>query len=266
MALTHQYGIAEQSTRFAAESGACTRTGISRDINEDAHYADPIGNIFIVADGVGGSAGGEMASRMAVELLGRRLGGIDRGPELSEERAIETIEDAFSSASGEISRAAVEDIRYHRMGTTAVAALIRGTIIYLANVGDSRAYLLRDGRLKQLTIDHTFAQALLDAGTISRAELPRHPWRNILSRYLGGNEGGTNPDIRIIELHDNDRLLLATDGLTDVVNEHILLRIMQQEPDSQSAATALIQAAHQKNARDDATCMVLTLREVPPEY
>jgi protein phosphatase len=148
------------------------------------------------------------------------------------------------------------------MGTTAVMALVNSPRLYLASIGDSRAYLVRGGRIEQLTVDHTMAQALVDAGTISRTEALRHQWRNVLTKHLGSEEADNAPDVRVVDLQGNDRILLASDGLTDVVEDRTMLHILQDNPDAQGAATALIQAAEQKNAHDDATCVVLCVKEL----
>src|SRR5208283_6209106 len=131
------------------------------------------------------------------------------------------------------------------MGTTVVLALWRkGTSeMYIANVGDSRAYLIRDGKIEQLTVDHSLAQALVDNKTISPAEAREHRFRNVLWKYLGTKEVGEGPDVKVVPLRPGDRFLLCTDGLTGPVPDSQLLEFIQAHPDVQECADGLGQLA-----------------------
>jgi protein phosphatase len=260
--LAKQCCIVQVPPRIAIDAGAGTRVGSHRTNNEDGHYVDSEGHIAVVADGIGGALAGERASQMAVNLLPRGVSSGATGNESSEEAVFDAIGEAFAEANAEIIRVARQNIQFHRMGTTAVMALVIGPRLHVASIGDSRAYLVRGTRIEQLTTDHTIAQALVEAGTITREEALRHQWRNVLSKYLGSDVVDNAPDTRVVDLQGNDRILLASDGLTNVVEDRTMLRILQENSDAQEAASALIHAAKQQNAHDDATCVVLFVKEL----
>jgi protein phosphatase len=199
---------------------------------------------------------------MAVDLLPRCLSSVATEAASSEEEVFALIREAFTDTNSAILRAARQTIQFRKMGTTAVLALVIGPRLYVASIGDSRAYLVRGGRIEQLTVDHTMAQALLEAGAIPRKEALRHQWRNVLSKFLGSEDPDNTPDVRLVDLQGGDQIVLATDGLTDVVDDQTMMHILQENFDAQEAATALIQAAEQKNAHDDATCVVLFVQEL----
>jgi protein phosphatase len=254
--------MAEIPVRIAIGAGVSTRVGSRRANNEDAHYLDPEGRVFVVADGIGGAAAGERASQMAVDLLAHDVGAVATQVGDSEEEVFDVIRTAFADTSRAIRRAARQNIQYHRMGTTAVMAFVTGPRLFIASVGDSRAYLVRANQMQQLTVDHTVAQALVEAGTMSRNEALKHPWRNVLCKFLGSEQADNAADLRVVPLQEGDQIVLATDGLTDVVDDPTMLHILQENSNAQDAATALIQAAGQEDARDDATCIVLFAREL----
>src|SRR5262245_8557965 len=183
--LTRQCCLADSPDRLAIDAGAGTRVGSQRQNNEDSYSVNAEEHIFVVADGIGGASAGEKASRMAADLLPRRLSPIASASDVSEEEVIEIIRAAFDETNAAILRAGRHYHQFHRMGTTGVMALIIDSRLYVASIGDSRAYLVRCGRVEQLTVDHTMAQALVEAAVISRNEALRHRWRNVLSKYLG---------------------------------------------------------------------------------
>lgn len=240
---------------IVVRAGGGSVTGSRRTNNEDAYYADPAGPIFVVADGIGGAPAGELASRMAVDLLVQSLRLVPE--EASDEEVVQSVRQAFVHAHTAIAARGRTDIQCYRMGTTAVVARLAGQPLFVVGVGDSRAYLIRDGRINQLTVDDSLAQALADKQKRSSAEELRHSLPNILWRYLGADEFGNGPDVRTIRLQANDRVLLATDGLTEVLDASCLLRIVEQSADPTEAAERLIAAAQDGGARDDITCVAL---------
>ncbi len=215
-------------------------------------------NLFIVADGMGGQQAGEEASRMAIEIIPRavvrRLPNDEVDPKL-----IQTaIRDAVAEANQEILGSSGTVTEYSNMGTTVVLALFRHDRAFIAGIGDSRAYRLRDGQIEQLTKDHSLADALVEAGTITKEELPNHKFKNILYLYLGSKDARGGPeDVRVLDLQPNDRFLLASDGLTGVVRDEELARILATCNDPQYAAKVLKDQALANDSRDNITCLVI---------
>jgi protein phosphatase len=144
------------------------------------------------------------------------------------------------------------------MGTTVVLAQFRFDRVFVAGIGDSRAYRLRDGRLERLTKDHSLADALLEAGTISPEELPTHKFKNVLYLYLGSKDARGGPeDVRVLDVRPGDRLLMASDGLTGVVPDSELHRVLATEDDPQRAAVTLKDMALSNDSKDNVTCLII---------
>jgi serine/threonine protein phosphatase PrpC len=239
--------------------GKCTLLGNYRENNEDAievkQFPDMI--IGIVADGMGGQAAGEIASKRAIEVIPRELRkNIGQSPPPDHVKT--TIKKAICQANEEIMAMGALDRDLRNMGTTVVMALWRkGPEIFIANVGDSRAYLIRDDKIEQLTIDHSLAQALVDNKTISAAEAREHRFRNVLWKYLGSKEVGEGPDVKVVPIQAGDRFLLCTDGLTGPVPDHQLLSFINQNPEVQQCADGLGQLALDNGSRDNVSCLVI---------
>jgi protein phosphatase len=190
-----------------------------------------------------------------------------RGGEVASQLALETIEDLFRKDEGSLveqvrsANHAVfvqsqEDTAVSGMGTTLTAALVEGSQLQLAHVGDSRAYLLRAGSLRQLTADHTLVARMVKSGEITEAEAEVHPHRNVLTRSLG-TEADVQVDEDVVGLLDGDRLLLCSDGLTGMVTEDQIKAILETEPDPQRASDRLIKAANRAGGIDNITVVVL---------
>lgn len=215
-------------------------------------------NVFIVADGMGGQQAGEQASLMAVELIpravARRLGPDEADPV----RIKEAIREAMAEVNQEILGSSGAVTEYTNMGTTVVLALFRNDRAYVAGIGDSRAYRLRDGRLERLTKDHSLADALLEAGTISPEELPNHKYKNVLYLYLGSKDARGGPeDIRVLDVRPGDRMLMASDGLTGVVPDNKLREILATVDDPQQTAVTLKDMALANDSKDNITCLII---------
>ncbi|HSL11233.1 MAG TPA: Stp1/IreP family PP2C-type Ser/Thr phosphatase, partial [Actinomycetota bacterium] len=226
--------------------GVATDIGRVREGNEDSFLVEP--PLYAVADGMGGHRGGEVASQLALETV-ERMFRAGRG----------TLEEQIREANRAVFARSSEDRSVAGMGTTLTAALVSDAGVHLAHVGDSRAYLLRAGAFRQLTQDHTLVHRMLDAGEISEAEAEVHPHRNVLTRVVG-----TEPDVRVDErdvgLLEGDRLLLCSDGLTNMVTEDQIQAILEATPTNpQEAADRLVRAANRAGGVDNITVLVLDL-------
>jgi serine/threonine protein phosphatase PrpC len=215
-------------------------------------------NLFIVADGMGGQQAGEQASLMAVELIPRAIARRLPPDEREPNRIKEAIRDAVADVNQEIIGSSGAIHEYSNMGTTVVLAQFRFDRVFVAGIGDSRAYRLRESRLEQLTKDHSLADALLDAGTITAEELPTHKFKNVLYLYLGSKDARSGPeDVRELDVRLGDRLLMASDGLTGVVNDKDLARILATVDDPQKAAVQLKNLALANDSKDNVTCLII---------
>ena len=244
--------------RYAARSDV----GLGRYTNnQDSGYAGP--HVLVVADGMGGHAGGDVASSIAVAELAS-LDGESLGPE-----AVRHLQQALSSARESIRSRATEDPDLAGMGTTVTAVLRSGRRLVLAHIGDSRAYVLHDGRLTQVTKDHTFVQSLLDEGRITAEEAEHHPQRSVIIRVLGDFDGASDVDTSVREASVGDRWLLCSDGLSGVVGEDTLAEVLSGTADPGDCADRLLDLALRAGAPDNVTCVVADVVEVsdiPPSH
>jgi serine/threonine protein phosphatase PrpC len=248
---------------LALNIGKCTLLGNYRENNEDSievkQFPDLV--VAIVADGMGGQAAGEIASKRAVEIIPRELKK-DLATAVSPEQTREVIRQSTVRANEEIMRMGMLERDYKNMGTTVVMAVWRkGTDMYVTGVGDSRVYLIRGKRIEQLTVDHSLAQALVEAGTISPAEAKGHKFHNVLWKYLGSKEVGDGPDVKIVPIQPGDRFLLCTDGLHGVVSDNELLAHILEYEDVQTCADVLGELALKSGSRDNVSCIVIGVVE-----
>ena len=231
---------------------AATDVGHVREVNEDAHLTAP--PVFVVADGMGGHAGGDIASAIVVEELGRLAEG-----SYDEDAAVEAVSAALQESQRRIDEHAGGRVGRAAPGTTVVAAVLVGEDVatwLVANLGDSRAYLLRDGELSRVSRDHSLVQELLDAGRISEDEVAEHPERHVITRALGG-PGFAEPDFFRLDVLDGDRLLLCTDGVNGLIDDAEIGEVLAREPDTAAAAAALVTAALDAGGDDNATAVVV---------
>ena len=226
------------------EAGVASDIGRVREGNEDSYLIEP--PLYAVADGMGGHRGGEVASQLALETV-ERLFHEGRG----------TLTEQIREANRAVFSRSAADRKVTGMGTTLTAAMIQDD---LAHVGDSRAYLLRAGAFRQLTEDHTLVGKMVKAGEITPAEADVHPHRNVVTRALG-----TEPDLEVDELDlgllEGDRILLCSDGLTNMVTEEQIQAILTSTPDPQDAADRLVRAANRAGGLDNITVVVLDVAE-----
>ena len=226
------------------EAGVATHVGQVRTGNEDAYLLEP--PMYAVADGMGGHRGGEVASQLALTTIAESF-----------RKGAVPLADQVQAANRAVFERAGADRNLAGMGTTLTAAVIEGGLAHLVHVGDSRAYLLRAGALRQLTDDHTLVNRMVKAGEITSAEAEVHPHRNVLVRALG-----TEPDVPLDEqdvgLLEGDRLLLCSDGLTGMLTEEQIQAILESTSTApQEAADRLVVAANRAGGVDNITVVVL---------
>jgi serine/threonine protein phosphatase PrpC len=222
-----------------------TDPGLVRGNNEDSAYAGP--RLLVVADGMGGYAGGEIASSIAVAALAP-LDDVDADGDL-----ISALRSAADVANEEIAALVAGDEKLTGMGTTLTALLFNGNRVGLLHIGDSRAYLLRGRILMQITRDDTFVQRLVDEGRITAEEARTHPQRSLIVRALNGSS--LEPDLSVREVRSGDRYLLCSDGLSDMVPPETLLEALREE-DPRDAADRLVELALRAGGPDNVTCLV----------
>jgi protein phosphatase len=237
---------------MTVRAGAATDVGRVRDHNEDSILAER--TIFVVADGMGGHAAGEVASRIATETLAE-LAGLER-------RRSEDIVAALSLANRRILESAAQHPEQTGMGTTATGLTVvsAGGSDHWAvfNIGDSRVYRAIGGRLNLVTVDHSEVRELIDAGLISEEEAAYHPLRNVVTRSLG-TEAAPTPDIWVFPPHPGERFVICSDGLTNELSADAINRVVSQIDDPQSAAEALVRAAVEAGGRDNVSVIVVAL-------
>ena len=239
--------------RYAAKSDV----GMVRPANEDSGFAGR--SLLAVADGMGGHAAGELASSTAIATLAE----LD-SEDLPTESLLTALDDAIVTSAERIGQFIQADPTRAGMGTTVTAILWRAGRIAVIHVGDSRAYLLRNGELTQITHDHTYVQSLIDAGRISSEQARRHPKRNLLLRAIDGNqmpEGETS----MREAQVGDRYLLCSDGLSGVVDDAAIARTLSEESDPTAAVTTLVDLALEGGAPDNVTVVVADVVDVPDD-
>ena len=233
--------------RYAARSNR----GLVRQNNQDAVYAGP--RLLALADGMGGHAAGEVASKVVIEAF-RPLDDDEPGNDL-----LDQLHEATLAGNAAISELVREDPEREGMGTTLTAVLFAGNKIGLVHVGDSRAYLMRDGVLSQITHDDTFVQSLIDEGRISEDEASHHPQRSLLLKALTGHE--VEPSLTVREARDGDRYLLCSDGLSGVVSAETLAEgLTISDPDE--CSDRLIELALKGGGPDNITCIVADVVDV----
>jgi protein phosphatase len=228
--------------RYAVRSDV----GLLREGNEDSAYAGPC--LLAIADGMGGHAAGEVASAVAISALAA----LDHEPTGD---LLDALAEAVAEANITLHEMSVADPSVEGMGTTLTAMLWQGSHVALCHIGDSRAYMLRDGELFQITRDHTLVQSLVDEGRLTPQAAASHPQRSLLLRALDGRTEA-DPDLTIREARFGDRYLLCSDGLSDVVTDQTLHKTLQTVTDPDDAVIQLIELAIRSGGPDNITCIV----------
>lgn len=215
--------------------------------NQDSGYAGP--NLLAVCDGMGGHAAGDVASSIVLAHLVALDGELHGGD------AVELLDCTLREANAELRDRMDDDAELQGMGTTATALMLYGQRIALAHIGDSRAYLLRDDQLTQLTKDHTFVQSLVDEGRITAEQAEQHPQRNLIIRVLNG-DAGDQADLSAREVLIDDQYLVCSDGLMKVVTDETVAETMRSLADPAECAEQLVQLALRGGVPDNITCVV----------
>src|SRR4051795_3727789 len=237
---------------IVAEEAHKTDTGRQRHANEDSYFARS--PLFAVADGMGGAQAGEVASRIAARAFEKRQR-LNR-----EEPAESQLEEIAQTANREIHRLAQEDSSRAGMGTTLTAAMVRGDEVSLGHVGDSRAYVLRQGQLKRLTKDHSLVEELRRQGRLTEEQAEEHPQRSIITRALGP-EPSVNVDTMTFPARDGDLFLLCSDGLTTMVSDDEIREILVNSKNLRNAVSRLVDAANRGGGRDNITAVAFRVAD-----
>ena len=277
--MLHPQGRRLYNDRLHCESGrreivlklrsvAMTDIGRKRERNEDNYFSDDAMGLFVVADGMGGHSGGAFASALAVKTIEEVMRSLLEDPEATVIAGVnETLSEyglrlkyAITVASERIFDQAIYDVSLRGMGTTTVALLFEDGNVYVANVGDSRAYLLRGTRFEQITDDHSLVGEQLRAGLINKKDVKNHRFKNIITRSVGFQE---QVEIDLLERKPEvgDRFLLCTDGLTNYVYDHELKAALTKKADLPAIAQGLIALANERGGDDNITLILVDVLE-----
>lgn len=226
-----------------------TDIGKRRKLNQDYVYTSemPVGklkNLFLVADGMGGHNAGDYASRYTIETI------VDEISKADEESRISILEKAIKSANEHIRKKAEEDAELNGMGTTVVAATIDGDSLCVANVGDSRLYIINNKEIKQITRDHSLVEEMVRMGGLKRELARTHPDKNIITRAIGAQDD-VDVDFFEVKLGENDVILMCSDGLSNMIEDEEIRMIMQGQRDIVEKAESLVKAANNNGGKDN---------------
>ena len=223
-------------------------------------HHEEVGYGMVVADGLGGAAAGEVASRQAiarlVDLVLHTPDWIMRGGAAQIDQVLHRMAERYRQVDATLTEQGNRDPSLAGMGTTMTLAASLGSALVITHVGDSRAYLLRAGQLHQLTRDHTLTQQLLDTGMLRPEEAVRHQFRHVLTRVVGGNDGRLAAECHGLALADGDQLLLCTDGLTNMVGDAAIAETLRKAESAERACQALLDRALANGGKDNVTVVV----------
>lgn len=237
-------------------SAAVSHVGRIRSNNQDSGYAGR--RLFLVADGMGGHAGGDVASAIVTQRVAEADADYNSAPEASA-----ALEGALIAANRRLAETVAEHSELTGMGTTASAVLLHDDRVVIAHIGDSRIYLLRSGELSQISIDHTFVQRLVDAGRITAEEAMVHPRRSVLMRVLGDVEASPEIDTMVLDTRPGDRWLICSDGLSGVVSFDDLLEQLSADAGAKQVADRLVKASLDGGAPDNVTVVIVDIGDPP---
>jgi serine/threonine protein phosphatase PrpC len=236
---------------------AATDIGKLRENNEDAFVAEPEAGLFLVVDGMGGHRGGEIAARTVAQDLPPIVElGLDRLKARASRSIRRLLRKTILEQSRHVQREGDSESGYVGMGATLVLVLFLGGRVYMANVGDSRIYRHRDGRLEQFSEDHSLVSELIVAGQITPDEAVDHAAQGVVTQYMGMPEV-VEPLVRSAALKPGDRFLLCSDGLTDLVSDEAIAEILVAWPEPETACRALVDAANRAGGTDNVTVILV---------
>jgi len=252
-------------------AAAITDVGLKREGNEDSFSTEDSLGLYVVADGMGGHLAGEVASQVAVEMINKSFRNwIDKN--ILQDHLFGPADDSLSLygnyilssiklANRVVYELAMNYEQYHGMGTTIAAIHVTPSRVIVANVGDSRIYLIRDGSIEQLSKDHTIVSEQIDMGVMTPEEAETSPLKHILTRNLGSSEE-VEPDVYEVVPSDNDRFILCSDGLTDLVNDNEILEMTQETDDPEELSRRFVQKVLKRGAHDNTTIICVFLRDL----
>ncbi len=238
--------------RIAAE----TNTGCQRQHNEDCYFISPDEHMFAVADGMGGVAAGAVASKLAIEAIDKFW--IKSSPDLQKSTGIqEWLNEAIHKANHDICQMSRKNVNMRGMGTTLIIAVqSKSNLLQIAHVGDSRAYLIREGKLTLLTADHSVVQEMVTAGRLTREQARMSPYRHLITRCLG-HEPEVQIDQTLVRIRPQDRVLLCSDGLTAVLHDKDIEKVLQKGGKPDKICHELVQETLEAGAPDNVTVVVI---------
>jgi protein phosphatase len=245
--------------------------GRKRKGNEDSLFLNPEQKLYVVADGMGGHAAGEVASRVAVDAINEFVTLTSGNEEITWPFGLDDtisyegnrLKTAIRHANRRVLEATRESAEYEGMATTVAAVLVDGDTAHLAHVGDSRIYLWREGEISQLTKDHSWVNEQIQSGVVSAEQARSHPLRNVVTRALGGRSD-LLVDVQSRRMNAGDVLLLCTDGLTTMIGDEDIARILGETPfDVARAATALVDEANERGGEDNITVSIAHITDEP---
>lgn len=239
---------------------ARTDVGVVRSGNEDSYLMADERGLFIVADGMGGHAAGEVASEMATQLVAQDYRPV-RG--MSDDELMAQMVGAIRSANSAIYRRTLQEQDKRGMGTTVTVLALLPRRYLIGQVGDSRAYLLRGGVLTQITTDHSYVQEQVDAGRLTPEEARVHPYANVITRCVGSS-GDVVPDLFIGTLEAGDLILLASDGLTGMLEDEDVKAVLERDLSLEEMVHQLIEDANRRGGLDNITVLLVKIEEVSP--
>lgn len=232
--------------------------GLVRENNEDSCFVIPSHDVYIVADGVGGNNSGEVASQTAVTEIAELVNKYSPNNCNSTEEIFEFFYEALERANDSIYRIGMESADNRGMATTAVIAYVRDLCAYISNIGDSRAYLLRNGTLNRITNDHTYVNELISKGLITEEEAENHSQKNVITKALG-TEILAEPDFYKVSMAKGDILMLCTDGLYGEVSHEVMESILNRDVSMNDTCTLLVDEAIKNGGRDNITVICLRI-------
>ncbi len=236
-----------------------TDIGKKRKLNQDYIFSSDekignLSNVFIVADGMGGHAAGDLASKSAVEVITRSIGeSFESNPSIILRKAIE-------AANERVFEVAEANPELEGMGTTVVAATFIGRFLQVANVGDSRLYIIHDREIRQVTVDHSLVEEMVRRGAVTREDSSHHPKKNIITRAVGVKET-VDVDLFTEELEDGDMVLLCTDGLTNMVSDERIRMTVAASRDVTEAVIHLVDEANEQGGKDNISVILVQYEE-----
>ena len=236
---------------------ACTDIGKVRDMNQDSYYIsseEDLINLFIVADGMGGYKGGEVASKLAIESAKEYIYKYYYNTDKDKESILKLIAGAIEYANRVVYEKSLQDEDLNGMGTTMDICLVYGTRVYIGHVGDSRVYRQRKDFFRKLTTDHSYVEQLIREGNITREEAYNHPKKNMLTRALGCSSE-VEPDVLVKGFIKGDILLICTDGLTNMLRDPEISNIIKNDPEN--ACKTLVEYANDRGGIDNITAVII---------